>query len=532
MTTKGLGPMVMMFLVIGLALTPMPTSLSAQSGLPYQLLVLDEPHQRVFAVELGGSSVQVLSLSDLQVIQTVPLGSPIRGLDLSPDGRELAVALPNVNQLTVVNLQNTAIMTQVVIPAGAYVPSVYDVLYGREGRLYVSDADSAHHLMVFDTHTKTLIAQSPWSSVPNGRLTLTADNHTLYAGYETGLQRFDVTTDAITVTAQQPNTLARILELCILGQDRVATSDGRILPADLSSVLVQLPQWGLHMACSASGDRVYLTNGSLVYAFDATSGEVLRTWDFHTSLGALQLNEAGDRLYVATGHGLAWLGTELAAPIYLPALYSPKLGLYGRVTLNTAPLAGAVLTLYRTDAQGQTNFGSVATASDGAYFFPHPLPLDAGQGYRVEYQNPNLDQDDRVFQWRTQEITHFSSYDSIDLGSFDVATVVSVSPATGASVRLPQTFQWTVRDMFPDETYEFVLYYPAMREPSLAVQLGHVDRYTLPSVPATILLNSPYDWTARIHSANGGTGIPYPSFEVRFIDRGPNAMFAVDPRDR
>src|SRR5215469_10040545 len=62
-------------------------------------LVLDEAHGLLYGSDIGGGNVVVLSVPTLATVATISVGAgsqPI-GIDLSPDGTTLAVALTNAN---------------------------------------------------------------------------------------------------------------------------------------------------------------------------------------------------------------------------------------------------------------------------------------------------------------------------------------------------------------------------------------------------------------------------------------------------
>ncbi len=517
--------------VIALLVTSTPPSGAAQTSATYSRMVLDETHGRIYAIDLVSQNVSVLAVTTLGVVETIPLGSAPAGLDVAPDGSELAVALPNVNELAFVNLQNTATITHVTVPTGgSTIPNPYDVKYGRAGRLYVANGADPQQMVVFDTQTHTPITQASWYGVERARLALTPDRNALYVGQGGWLERVDISTDAITRTAQATYNTIGVGGLCVLDNTRIATSGGQIVQADLGANLLQVTEWGFDLACSPTGDRIYLSRAPFIYAFDTTTGELLWSFDFKTNLGALQINATGDHLYVSTSLGVKALGTDVRPRVYLPALHAPKFGIFGRVTLNNAPLPNVGLSLSRRSTNGNMWTTYATTGSDGSYLFSNPPTLSAGQWYVIEYQSGEFANPDHVYRWTLPDITQFTYGGSLDVGSFDVANITHVAPAQLSVVRLPQTFQWTTRDAFPDETYEFAVYDPADQDPWFAVNVGHEDRYTLQTLPLTFGLNTPYYWTARIHSANGGLGLMHFVYTVQFLDRGAPAFFGLDPR--
>jgi hypothetical protein len=75
-------------------------------------MVLDEPRQLIYGTDQDGDLIHVVDMNTLDVISSVPvgIGSGPTGLDISPSGDELAVALPEADEIAFVDL-NTLLVT-------------------------------------------------------------------------------------------------------------------------------------------------------------------------------------------------------------------------------------------------------------------------------------------------------------------------------------------------------------------------------------------------------------------------------------
>src|SRR5579864_9528193 len=71
--------------------TYIPYDYSWLSGPDFKTIALDQIHQQIFVAWTALDRIDVLSVSDYHLIQTIVVPSPT-SLDLSPDGTTLAVA--------------------------------------------------------------------------------------------------------------------------------------------------------------------------------------------------------------------------------------------------------------------------------------------------------------------------------------------------------------------------------------------------------------------------------------------------------
>jgi DNA-binding beta-propeller fold protein YncE len=147
-------------LVITNALFPV---FATPTDVVYFDLAIDEPRQKLYGSDKMGGTINVISMVTHEVVSTLNLGSQPAGLDIDPNGNELAVALMGQGEIAFVDLNTLAVIKRVV-PEVTFGPNEpYDVIYGRPGRLYsVGNPGSSglDNLHVFDTITKTEVGHS------------------------------------------------------------------------------------------------------------------------------------------------------------------------------------------------------------------------------------------------------------------------------------------------------------------------------------------------------------------------------------
>lgn len=172
--------------------------------IPYQThfdLVVDEERGRLYASRFQTGQVEIWSLATLTVTEVISFANVNAwGVDISPDGDQLAVALSgDEQQIALIDLDN---LTNV-----DYVPvnGAYDVIYGRPGRLYV--ATNSLSVEEIDTNIPAVVGDATHESGGKPNLAITADGNTLYLGLsgpDSAIYRLDVTTDTPVITAQTP----------------------------------------------------------------------------------------------------------------------------------------------------------------------------------------------------------------------------------------------------------------------------------------------------------------------------------------
>jgi hypothetical protein len=201
-------------------------------------------------------------------------------------------------------------------------------------------------------------------------------------------------------------------------------------------------------------------------------------------------------------------------------------GITGRVMQNGTPAGSVPLQLRFFNGTAWSTLASATTAADGTYAFTSAPTLGAGQKYYVRYQNVTQTAG-RLFLWSTRTLTAYTAGTALDLGSFDIGDVGLVSPPGGATVTLPNTFQWTRRSATPSDSYILELYDPSDYQPRwLSALRGYTDSYLLDSLAPALSTNTPYAWDVLITSPGGGSGVSRLARLVQFANRGVNTFAA------
>ncbi len=207
------------------------------------------------------------------------------------------------------------------------------------------------------------------------------------------------------------------------------------------------------------------------------------------------------------------------AMLYLPVVARPPAGIFGRVMEHGSPAPNVPLGLWFYNGSAWSMKASLSTGADGSYLFSPPALL-SGQKYGVLFANEN--DSSRLYVWSTRQLTAYKPGDSVSMGDFDVANIELKSPASGATVALPYTFQWAVRSATPTDSYEFNLVEPNTGEPWFWTDppLGYTGSYILSKLPAGFSTGTTYIWYMWVYDTNGGYGISYWSYYVRFSNAG------------
>ncbi len=208
------------------------------SGASYFDMAIDEAHGRIFGSDSGDTKLDVFTYSGMNppvFLTTICLGFHPRGIDISPDGNELAVTLYDGGKLAFYDLtlpdeQLAAQTPQYIVPrVDAPSPNKpYDVVYGRTGRLYASgnpNSSGYDYLHVIDTSTSPKVELGRSTQVVRmaPRLAMSQDKNVLFdlepGGSPIKLYRFDASTDTLTSSVvQDPHSL-------LLGQTFATIND-------------------------------------------------------------------------------------------------------------------------------------------------------------------------------------------------------------------------------------------------------------------------------------------------------------------
>ena len=303
---------------------------NAKQGIIYFDIALDETRQRIYGTDEANNQLHVIDMDTLGVVMTIPIGTldGPTGLDISPNGQELAVAVPDPHQIVFFDLDTLSI-TGVVTPNFGVLP--YDVVYGRPGRLY-SAGRNGTGIEVIDTISKTVIGgiYGQFFST-NPKFAITADNNTLYVGRVNGtpqrIYRLDISTDTISETGQTPGPSVRVDDIAVTPDgSKLFTSRGQIWNGALTTVLGDITIFREQIEYSDTRQMFYITDGDRINEYDANDYSFIRFYPVSAEAGVAKLNTAEDTIYVSTENGIEKVPLKdpnFLANLYLPAILKP-----------------------------------------------------------------------------------------------------------------------------------------------------------------------------------------------------------------
>ncbi len=207
-----------------------------------------------------------------------------------------------------------------------------------------------------------------------------------------------------------------------------------------------------------------------------------------------------------------------ARSVFLPLVARTEpAAISGRVTVGGTPAGNVQLELRFYDGAAWSTLRTTTTAADGTFSFTGVPSLGSGQAYYVRYLNPGTaDSQGRLAVWSTRVITAYTG-GTVNLGTFDIADITLASPPHGATVTLPQVFQWNVRPATTNDNYG-VLFFDPNTNKVLALEptVGYQNSYTLNALPSSLSFGTPYGWTVYVEWPDGSQGAAYWAYEVTF----------------
>lgn len=315
------------------ALAPVTTA-QQPVGIYYDL-ELDEARGRIYASNVRDGSLDVISIETLEVIDHLDIGAWPSGIDLSPDGIQMAVALRGQGEVALVDLETLAV-TQRLVPSVKVGPnSPVEVEYGRPGRLYTvgnPGASGMDYLHVFDTNSNLEIARSGEAIRYRPSMGMTADGNRIYIGetesFPQQLYRFDISGDQPVLDALAFTNPIITGSICVTSDGQLTTAGGQLWSADLSNFVpwsqyLWFPPGG-YVECDPVKPRAYYvgpnpsTTGNGLSILDTSSATTLFSFARNSFLGPGRLNAAGDLLYIATDDGIQAMELGKLSVVYLP----------------------------------------------------------------------------------------------------------------------------------------------------------------------------------------------------------------------
>ena len=189
-------------------------------------------------------------------------------------------------------------------------------------------------------------------------------------------------------------------------------------------------------------------------------------------------------------------------------------GIYGQVTYGGDPISGIPLLLRRRNGSSTTTVATTNTVAQGRYLFAGVPALGANQVYYVWFGTNNTN-NMFVSNWYGPDITSYGAGKSQPGGDFDIGNVRLLSPAANATVPLPTTFSWQLRNVGGD-TYRWTMYDPNSNNDWITNDLGNVDSFTLSGLPPNAAYGKPYRWLVFIYRGSDSFGISFYYRSVTF----------------
>ena len=316
--------------IFNLSAPPQPRARANTGASPQPLfdsLLFDSNRHLLYGSDPVGGWVKVLSPGTGNWVASIDVGQYDQpfGMDISPDGSQLAVALANAAQILVIDLDSRS-YAEHLYPLGVTGENQpFDVRYGRQGRLYSVGAGGAQamdYLHAFDTTTGVQVARSTQSVRLDPRLAISADRMALFVMESNEipqtLSRFDVSTDALTATASTSgNQGVPGYEIAVRSDGtQVYTSgsnigNGQVWSSDLTTQTGSIADRGPDIAYSAVAGRVFIGNGHGVSEFvDSAPYTAVHTWtqtgtnNNTGKTGPVAISPDGLTIYLSTDSGV------------------------------------------------------------------------------------------------------------------------------------------------------------------------------------------------------------------------------------
>jgi hypothetical protein len=198
---------------------------------------------------------------------------------------------------------------------------------------------------------------------------------------------------------------------------------------------------------------------------------------------------------------------------------SPGPRITGQVTQNGAAVAGTPVYLRYWDGISPVwvTFATAYTNPSGGYTFSSAPLLTTGQYVYVRWDN-GTSNPSRLYGWWCYQISDVSYLREYTC-NFDLMNISLVSPPSGWSVPLPNTFTWSPRG-FSSDKYEFDLYHSTGSPYFYSPLLGTAGGYTLTALPPGFGTWTEYRWDVWVYTDYDGYGSSYYYRNVTFTGSG------------
>jgi Zn-dependent metalloprotease len=259
----------------------------------YNDLAIDISRNRVYGTDTSGR-VDVIDMDTADILNSylLPSGADPIGIDLSPDGGELAVALHGLEKILFIDPANGATIAEVTPQLNDsiyYTNRPFDLIYGRTGRLYSSGSSGIDYIHVIDTSTHTWVTKSPYPNTirTNTEFILNQSKTYLYANQTlspNNLYIYDVRSDVITKLYEGAHGRVSAEKFTIIPDgSKIFTSTGQVWDSILQSQLGTLegapgklikfiPDQNIIIVCAGS------VNGDILKFISPTDYRLIATY--------------------------------------------------------------------------------------------------------------------------------------------------------------------------------------------------------------------------------------------------------------
>src|SRR5687768_15935444 len=316
--------------------------LLAASQVQYLDLVVDETRGVLYGADKTGNKIDVISMADLSVTTSYLLvsGALPTGIDLSPDGNELAVAQSGLSRVKFINLADGTTSETPSALSGSST-KVTDVLYGRPGVLYALSSNGLHVInTTIVPHAEDAAQYIPdnSSAYSEGFGAISSDKNTLY--YVTGtcctgynrLSKFNISSGLAkpvesNYTYVYGSGSRTNIRLNLIDANTLLTSFGTIYDTSTFAPVARNGQVASPTVALASRDFyvTFFNNTStpdVLYFLDRQSSYKISSLAMVSGTpGALAATNDGGTLFVSSTGGMTKFDigtTPLGTPISLP----------------------------------------------------------------------------------------------------------------------------------------------------------------------------------------------------------------------
>lgn len=279
------------------------------------------------------------------------------------------------------------------------------------------------------------------------------------------------------------------------------------------------------------GTRIDALSGAAAYAVAAFGAEVIVVKRIPLNLAEgtytviASLTHEEQTSLKATGFLVAG-----STGLYLPLITRAAGGISGRVTYQGSAAAGIALNLRFYNGTAWSTAATTTTDGSGRYLFTGIPALAAGQKYYVRF-GPNTTNATYLSSWYGPDIPAYTGSSQIAGGDFDIANVVLLSPAPGATVSLPALFTWQRRQLAGD-TYRWLVFDLTTSDTWWTEDLGDVGAFNVTGLPSEVVRGQPYGWYVQVYRGPDSYGTSFYYRQVTFAAGMGAADLGVPDREQ